>query len=149
MKGIVWMMPTDESLYGQWPKCGEIDVMESVGHRPGLVFATTHWTDPATGEHAQKGESFRGSPDDGFHVYGIEWDENRIDYFYDGVKYNSQDISGLADKDGFNPFRHPFYLRLNLAFGGGWGGRMGVDDTALPARYEIDYARLYKRVRPN
>ena len=75
----------------------------------------------------------------------MEWDENKIDYFYDGQKYHTQDISDLTDKDGFNPFRRPYFLRLNLAFGGGWGGRMGVDDTVLPARYEIDYMRLYKR----
>ena len=130
----------------RWPKCGEIDVMEAVGYRPGRVFATTHWADLKTGKHVQKGGFKDAAPADGFHLYGIEWDENRIDYFYDGEKYHTQDISGLTDRDGFNPFRQPFFLRLNLAFGGGWGGRMGVDDTVLPARYEIDYMRLYKHV---
>ena len=129
----------------RWPKCGEIDVMEAVGHRPDRVFATTHWADPETGEHVQEAGVKICTPSDGFHVYAVEWDENRIDYFYDGEKYHSQGISGLTDKDGFNPFRRPYFIRLNLAFGGGWGGRMGVDDTVLPVRYEIDYVRLYKR----
>ena len=128
----------------RWPKCGEIDVMEAVGHRPGCIFATTHWANPETGEHVQKAGKIVATPADGFHVYAVEWDENKIDYFYDGEKYHSQDITGLTDKDGFNPFRRPYFIRLNLAFGGGWGGRMGVDDTVLPVRYEIDYVRLYK-----
>ena len=129
----------------RWPKCGEIDVMEAVGHRPGRIFATTHWSDPETGEHVKNMGSITATPADGFHVYAVEWDENKIDYFYDGQKYHTQDISGLTDKDGFNPFRRPYFIRLNLAFGGRWGGRMGVDDTVLPVRYEIDYVRLYKR----
>jgi len=136
----IWMCGTKQ----RWPKCGEIDVMEAVGHRPGRIYATTHWADSETGKHVQKQGHIDAAPANGFHVYAVEWDENRIDYFYDGEKYHSQEVSGLTDKDGFNPFRQPHYLRLNLAFGGGWGGRMGVDDTILPVRYEIDYVRLYK-----
>lgn len=129
-----------------WPKCGEIDIMEAMGCEPGRVMTTTHWADPVTGKHVGKGGGVKNAtPADGFHLYGIEWDESKIDYFYDGVKCHTQDITGLTDKDGFNPFRQPHYLRLNLAFGGGWAGRMGVDDTAFPIRYEIDYIRLYKR----
>lgn len=114
----------------RWPKCGEIDVMEAVGYRPGLVFATTHWSDKDTGEHVKNCGKIKGTPSDGFHIYAVEWDENKIDYFYDGQKYHTQDISNLTDKDGFNPFRRPYFLRLNLAFGGRWGGRMGVGDLA-------------------
>jgi len=75
----------------------------------------------------------------------MEWDANKIDYFYDNVKFHSQDISGLTDRDGYNPFRQPHFLRISLAFGGRWAGRMGVDDAVLPVRFEIDYMRLYTR----
>ena len=130
-----------------WPRCGEIDVMETVGFEPGTVFATTHWADPATGGHASHGGRIGGvSPSDGFHLYGIEWDENAIIYTFDGRPYNVQPVADLTDAAGFNPFRQPHYLRLNLAIGGDWGGKKGIDDAPFPIRYEIDFVRLYKRV---
>lgn len=102
--------------------------------------------DPATGKHASKGDRIGGvSPSDGFHLYGIEWDENAIVYTFDGRPYNVQPVADLTDASGFNPFRQPHYLRLNLAIGGDWGGMKGIDDAPFPIRYEIDFVRLYKR----
>lgn len=41
-----WMMPTDESYYGQWPKCGGIDIMETLGEQPEIAYGTVHYGEP-------------------------------------------------------------------------------------------------------
>ena len=71
----------------------------------------------------------------------MEWDENKIDYFYDGQLYRTQTIVDLTDESEFNPFRQLHYIRLNLAI---WD-KKGIDDSAFPLRYEVDYVRLYRQ----
>ena len=83
---------------------------------------------------------------DDFHLYGIEWDEKQIVVFYDDNKYFTYDISQADQPDGSNPFRQPHYILLNLAIGGGWGGPV-IDDKAFPAKYYIDYVRVYEKIK--
>lgn len=47
-------------------------------------------------------------------------------------------------KDAF-PFDQEFYLIMNLAIGGDWGGQQGVDDSIFPTTFEIDYIRVYQK----
>jgi len=129
---------------GGWPGCGEIDIMEFVGHTPDRVHATLHWG--AGGKHASNGGKLAVErPWDGFHVYAVEWTADRMDFYYDDTKYFSFDVS-KADGNGDNCFRKPHYIKLNLALGGDWGGK--IDDSALPQKYVIDYVRVYQRPEP-
>jgi beta-glucanase (GH16 family) len=148
----IWMLGTNITRIG-WPKCGEIDIMEFVGHEPEKVFATVHWFDPAKtdretgkqGGHASLGGNLPGQkPSDGFHLYAVEWFADRMDFYYDDATYFScpLDKAGAGEE---NPFRKPHYLILNLAIGGSWGGQKGIDDAVFPQRYEIDYVRFYRQ----
>ena len=124
-----------------WPACGEIDIMEFVGHTPDKVFATVHYQ--KDGKHASSGHPLEvAAPWDAFHVYAVEWTPERMDFFYDQTKYHSFKIT-TADNNGKNPFRRPQYLLLNLALGGEWGGK--IDDSILPQKYMIDYVRVYQK----
>ncbi|MDR2806085.1 MAG: family 16 glycosylhydrolase, partial [Dysgonamonadaceae bacterium] len=77
-----------------------------------------------------------------FHIYALEWHEDRIEFYLDGVrKYRVNKNNGTWEEW---PFFHPFYLILNTGFGGGWGGREGVDLKGLPQDYVIDYVRVYQ-----
>ena len=81
-------------------------------------------------------------PFDDFHVYAVEWRESRLDFYCDDVRYFS-----YAKDDRYPAywrFDRPFYLLLNLAIGGTWGGAQGIDDSIFPLRYEIDYVRYYR-----
>lgn len=138
----IWMMP-EESTYGGWPKSGEIDIMEHVGFNPDTVFSTVH-----TGKFnhmigTQVGKKI-GVPTatTGFHVYSMEWEENEIRSYVDGIHYFTFENNG----EGFEswPFDQPFHIILNLAIGGGLGGQKGVDDSLFPHVYEIDYVRVYQ-----
>lgn len=140
----IWMLGDDHTSVG-WPKCGEIDIMENVGFDPNKAVFTVHSTKKDGTGHGSWGQSI-DVPDypAAFHVYAIEWTPEKIDWKMDGklvhsfTKNDPHDVAWVFDK--------PQYLLLNLAIGGAWGGQHGVDDSIYPARYEIDYVRVYQKV---
>lgn len=142
----IWMMGERKG----WPACGEIDIMEHVAKEPLNIYGTIHWLAAGQKKHSSKGTRVSNSTPqatyDDFHVYGIEWDEKQIVIFYDDNKYFTYDISLADQEDGSNPFRQPHYLLLNLAIGGGWGGPV-IDDNAFPAKYYVDYVRVYEKIK--
>ena len=81
-------------------------------------------------------------PDEAFHVYAISWTPTAIESFVDGQRYFT--FAKEQGGDAVWPFDKPQYLILNLAIGGNWGGQQGIDDSAFPTRYEIDYVRVYR-----
>jgi len=141
----IWMLPT-EWKYGDggWPDVGEIDIMEHVGYEEGIIHGTIHTHDFNHMNGTDKGGQIT-IPDavDAFHVYAIEWTEDKIEWYVDDEKYFTYENNG----DGWSawPFDHPFHLILNIAVGGDWGGAEGVDETIFPQKMEIDYVRVYKK----
>ncbi|MDO5571296.1 MAG: glycoside hydrolase family 16 protein [Bacteroidales bacterium] len=138
----IWMLPSHKE-YGGWPNCGEIDIMEFVGFSPDTIHTTVH-----TGKFnhtigTQKGHAQRlTNLNDKFHIYSIEWFPNKIDFLLDDNKVFTFNKEG--DTPEYWPFDKPFYLIMNIAIGGGWGGMKGIDDSIFPQTMEIDYIRVYK-----
>jgi len=130
----------------RWPDCGEIDILEYVGFEPGLVHANVH-----TGKFNHTKKTGRGSmikiddAETAFHVYAMEWTPERMDFFVDDQKYFTCENDKGGDASW--PFDKPQYLIINLAIGGAWGGTQGIDDAALPTRFEIDYVRIYQKAK--
>jgi beta-glucanase (GH16 family) len=140
----IWMLYSD-SPYGTrgWPDNGEIDIMEHVGFDQGTVHATVHTKAFNHTIGTQVGQSvFLEDASTAFHVYAIEWTEDRIRAFVDDEQYFSFANSGNGWEEW--PFDHRFHLILNIAIGGNWGGAQGVDDSIFPQRMEIDYVRFYE-----
>ena len=136
----VWALGDDHRMNG-WPACGEIDIIEFVGNDAGHIHGTAHYRHE--GIHTSCGGKLKvEEPHDGFHVYATEWNEDRLDFFMDGQKYHSFDLDGAVEH-GRNPFHRSHFLLVNLALGGGWGGK--VDDTILPQSFVVDYIRIYQR----
>lgn len=139
----IWTLGTNISTVG-WPACGEIDILEYVGHEPGVVHANVH----TRGFNHNRGNG-RGArlslPDaeTAFHVYALEWTPQKLEFFVDDRKYFVLENDGTG-VDSW-PFDAPQYLILNLAIGGAWGGQKGVDDAIFPQRLTIDYVRVYQR----
>ncbi|WP_417451329.1 family 16 glycosylhydrolase [Kordiimonas sp.] len=138
-----WMMP-DKAKYGPWPKSGEIDIMEHVGFNQGHVHGTVHTEAYNHRINTHKGEErVVDTASKAFHTYSIEWDANNIRWFIDGKQFFTfarQEDDGYAEW----PFDHPFHVILNLAVGGDWGGKEGIDASAFPARYEIDWVKVWQ-----
>ena len=117
--------------------------MENVGYLPDSLFGAVH-TEVYNGMlGTQKVNStMRKDLSDSFHVYAIEWTAAQISFFVDGEKYHTfkNEHSGSAAW----PFDQQFYLLLNIAVGGNWGGKYGVDDRIFPQQLVIDYVRVYE-----
>ncbi|MDR2145734.1 MAG: family 16 glycosylhydrolase [Tannerella sp.] len=137
-----WMLPKN---FQNWPGDGEIDIMEEVGYDPNRVSSTIHCQAYNHSKGTQKGASrFVATAQTDFHIYAVEWTEDYIYGLVDGVRYFTFENDKKGNNDTW-PFNVPFYLKLNLAWGGDWGGAQGVDESVLPATYEIDYVRVYQK----
>ncbi|GAB4464462.1 MAG: hypothetical protein OHK0029_34460 [Armatimonadaceae bacterium] len=135
----IWMMGVDRTVVG-WPRCGEIDIMEHVAHNPGVIHATLHQINDMK-KNWSIGKTIP-VPDyaDQFHVYTAEWHPDRLEFFVDDKSYFTYPYEGPSRWT----FDKPFYLLINLAIGGSWGGQKGVDETAFPQKYLVDYVRIYQ-----
>jgi beta-glucanase (GH16 family) len=138
-----WMLGTNVEKVG-WPKCGEIDIMEHVGYEKDSIFGTVHSNSYNHLTGTQKGKSiFIENPYSEYHLYGMEWSHEKIDFLVDGNVFNRIENEHKTTDEW--PFDQPFYLILNLAIGGNWGGKYGVDDSVFPATYQIDYVRVFNK----
>lgn len=141
----IWMLPVEWNLgEGIWPDVGEIDIMEHVGWEPGVIHASAHSRD----YQWQKGTQKTGTipvPDatETFHEYILEWDDQVIRAYVDDERFFEYENEG----QGWTawPYQQPFYLLLNIAVGGEWGGVKGVDDHAFPQQMLVDYVRVYQK----
>lgn len=137
-----WMMPKNFTL---WPADGEIDIMEEVGYRPNYVSSAIHCTayNHSIGSEKTK-EKLLSTSQNEFHIYALEWTEDYIRTYVDGIELFYFENDKQGNKNTW-PFNAPFYIKLNLAWGGNWGGAQGVDESVLPATYQIDYVRVFQK----
>jgi beta-glucanase (GH16 family) len=125
-----------------WPACGEIDVMEHVGREPRRVYGTIHGPG-YSGEHGLGGTI--DLPQDvagDFHLFAVDWQPGRILWSVDGTVYQQAGPHDAAPHEWV--FDRPFFLLVNLAVGGDFGGPVG-DATEFPQRLLVDYVRVYER----
>jgi len=133
---------------GGWPAGGEVDIMEFY---KGTLLANVAWGSPRPGNAVWNSSKkpLAEFPDpqwaDKFHVWRMDWEENSIKLYVDGQLLNEQDLEKAYNEDAAhqNPFRQAHYLLVNLAIGGQQGGDPSA--TKFPARYEIDYVRVYQK----
>ena len=142
-----WMMPQEESLYGQWPKCGEIDIAEVLGHKTDTLYSTLHFGEPH--DESQGSITLKeGTFSDSFHTVTCEWEPGSIKFYMDGklIKENKDwfTASGNGEITYPAPFDQPFYLILNLAVGGNWPGNPD-ETTDFNQTFETDYVRVYQK----
>ena len=136
-----WMMPVN---FRSWPADGEIDIMEEVGANPNYVSSSLHANAHVHTNNTQvTHEMYLAGAEDDFHTYAIEWTAKNITTYVDGKQQLNYDNRGLGRDDW--PYDDPFYVILNLAWGGDWGGYRGIDDNALPVTMEVDYVRVFQK----
>jgi len=143
----IWMMPLFNE-YGTWPRSGEIDIMEYVGYDKDWIQSTIH-TEKFTNESGIQPSGRKNviGVEDDFHDYELIWGPGNLKTYCDGEKFFEMSyVAQLNDEVPYYkafPFDQDFFLILNLAIGGTWGGRQGVDDSIFPVAMEFDYARVF------
>lgn len=135
-----WLLGANCEEIG-WPQCGEIDIMEYRGQNPTTILGTVHGPGYSGGESISKSYTLENDRfDSGFHIFGIEWGPEYINYYVDNVLYNQitpDDVPGEWVYD------HPFYIIINLAVGGSFVGPPNAE-TVFPQTMLVDYVRVYK-----
>ncbi len=143
----IWLLGENRADIG-WPQCGELDIMEEVGHMPFRVRGTVIFNDKDKQLKfiGEKKELLHSNFSDDFHVYSIEWDEKGIRYLVDDKEYFNKTYKELNIGKDNNPFLKPMYLILNCAVGGNLP--KNPDYTSVfPQTFEIDYVRYFKENR--
>jgi beta-glucanase (GH16 family) len=138
----IWFLGDNIKTAG-WPLCGEIDLMEHVGKNPESIHFSLH----SEGKNHHIGNqptAFFKIPGilEGFHEYRMDWDETSISFYLDGMHYVTFTKDQQDDEINW-PFDQGFYLILNLAIGGTWGGQ--IDDTIFPVSMKFKYVKVYER----
>ena len=137
----IWMLSKNLKA---WPDDGEIDIMEHVGYNQGFVHGSVHTKKYNHIINTQKTDTILiNDVAENFHVYRADWTPEKIEMFVDDEKFFSY-VKTETDYEAW-PFDQPFYLILNQAVGGNWGGKEGVDSTIYPQKFLIDYVRIYKK----
>lgn len=136
-----WMLGNDIDT-NNWPNCGEIDIMENLGREPYIIHGTIHGPGySGAGGPTNLFQSENKKISDDFHVYAIEWEPNRIRWYFDDQCYYTISPDDILDKW---VFEHPFFILLNVAVGGSWPGYPD-GTTVFPQKMLIDYVRVYQK----
>lgn len=134
-----WMLGSNISNVG-WPKCGEIDILEYVGREPHMIFTSLH-TQDSHGETINTKKTKFVNIEDGYHIYALDWTKDKMEFFVDDILvYTFQPT--LKNEDIW-PFNQPFYIIVDLAVGGNFGGPE-VDNKVFPQDFKIDYIKVYQ-----
>lgn len=134
-----WTLGADITSVG-WPFCGEIDIMEFVGRLPNEIFGTIHGPGYAAGDSFERIYDFGTPVSNDYHTYAIEWEEDLIRWYVDGIHYHTATPADVAPNSW--AFNHDFFMLLNVAVGGNFGGPVGSSVT-FPKQMLVDYVRVY------
>lgn len=134
-----WMLGADIDT-NPWPGAGEIDIMELRGQNPATVLGTVHGPGYSGGQSISKSYTLKnGRFDTDFHIFGIEWTPDYVNFYVDDVLYNQ---ITPADVPGEWVFNKPFYILMNVAVGGNFVGPPNAQ-TVFPQTMLVDYVRVY------
>lgn len=137
----IWMLGSNIDDVS-WPACGEIDIMELVGHQPQLSHGTAHWG--RAGEGSQfRGNSFSITEDfsERFHVFTLLWKNNSVQWYVDETLFHT--ITPAETTGYIYPFNEDFFFIMNVAVGGNWPGEPD-ETTVFPQTMEVDYLRVFQ-----
>lgn len=141
-----WMLGADIDE-NPWPGAGEIDIMEYRGQEPSVLIGSVHGPGYSAGNAISKEFTLENDRfDTGFHIFGIEWGPDFINFYVDDILYNQitpEDIDEETNGEGAWVFDKPFYILMNVAVGGTFVGSPDAD-TQFPQTMLVDYVRVYE-----
>jgi beta-glucanase (GH16 family) len=137
-----WMLGSDIDQ-NPWPQSGEIDIMENVGRLPNQVFGTLHGPGYSGGQSYGKVYDLGRPVADDYHIFAVEWQPDKIVWTIDGIPYFTATPNDAFLQGKQWVYNHPFFILMNVAVGGNFGGEVG-SATTFPQTMSVDYVRLYQ-----
>ncbi len=141
----LWMLGSNIDQV-DWPKCGEIDIMEYVGYLPNTTHSNIH-TQYQYGNTDFHASINLDTAEEDFHNYGIIWTKDKIQFYVDDITNITNTYSPSNKTPNNWPFAQSYFFIMNFAVGGVWGGIEGVDGDIWPQTMIVDYVRVYQ-LRP-
>ena len=157
----IWMLPSQPKYVSQissnesaYLADGEIDIAESIGREPNVVYSVTHSLsyDSNGVDRTYFNTIEVPGNDKNYHNYEVEWTPNRLTFKVDGVTFHSYEKRVGADFRSW-PYDQSYYLVMNLALGGNWAGKDrqnfptdGVDPAALPTSLRVESVSYYSYI---
>ena len=138
----LWMLGSNINEVG-WPKCGEIDIMEYVGFQPDTTHTNVH-TKYQSGTTDFHVVTPLVSAEEDFHIYGLTWTSSKLEFYLDDPNNITNTYAPSVKTIDNWPFDQPFFMIMNFAVGGNWGGKNGVDDSIWPQEMVVDYVKVYQ-----
>ena len=129
-----WMLGSNFEQIS-WPGCGEIDIMEHKGYQPGIIHGTLHYPGFSGGGGPTQSTTVSNVSSE-FHNYSVVWSATTIKFYVDDTLFHT------FNNNGTTPFNNDFFIILNVAMGGGFGGP--VDPNFMQSTMEVDYVRVYQ-----
>lgn len=139
----LWTLGTNIKEVG-WPRCGEMDIMELIGHMTSTTHATVQYAN-TTGQHIFNSKSTRissGKFSDEYHVFSMIWEKDSVIFIVDDRVIQSATPSSLGSTNPY-PFNAPFFFIFNVAVGGNWPGSPD-ETTSFPQSMIVDYIRVFQ-----
>ncbi|MEM9525085.1 MAG: glycoside hydrolase family 16 protein [Bacteroidota bacterium] len=140
----LWMMGENYKESAPWPTCGEIDLMEFLGHQPDTIYGTAHYT-PKGRRHGFTGSNIAfagpGNYTDSYHVYSFLWEPGKMRWLVDNEPYFEY-TRAESDAEPW-PFDNEFFFLVNCAVGGNWPGNPD-STTVFPQHFYVDYIRVFQ-----
>lgn len=138
-----WLLGDDNNGQDIWPQIGEIDIMEYRGQEPSIMLGSVHGPGYSAGDSIGKSFTLENDRfDTDFHIFGIEWGEDFINYYVDDVLYQQITPEDVTGEWVFND--REFYIIINLAVGGNFVGSPNAE-TVFPQTMIVDYIRVYEQ----
>jgi beta-glucanase (GH16 family) len=134
----IWMLGANIDQVS-WPACGEIDIMELVGHEPEKVHGTVHYENNGYQTTSGSKTLLEGDFSDEFHVYTLTWEQNTMSWYVDNELYKTF----IKPANSIYPFNNEFFFILNIAVGGNWPGNPDAT-TLFPQEMTVDYIRVFR-----
>ncbi|MCB0460208.1 MAG: glycoside hydrolase family 16 protein, partial [Flavobacteriaceae bacterium] len=138
----LWMLGANINEVG-WPECGEIDIMEYVGFQSDTTHTNVH-TKYQSGTTDFHVETPLTTAEEDFHIYGLTWTSSKLEFYLDDPNNITNTYAPSVKTIDNWPFDQPFFMIMNFAVGGNWGGKNGVDDSIWPQEMVVDYVKVYQ-----
>jgi hypothetical protein len=134
----LWMLGSNISTVN-WPRCGEIDIMEYLGHQPEKVYGTLHWDENGHKYTGGNTSLINTTFHNDFHVFTLIWTPGYFKWLVDDQPYFELKREAVS----YFPFDLPEFFIFNVAVGGNWPGPPD-ETTVFPQHMIVDYVRVYQ-----
>ncbi|MDT0606380.1 glycoside hydrolase family 16 protein [Croceitalea rosinachiae] len=119
-----------------WPNCGEIDIVEHWGKNQDYVSSAVHNGSSYGYQVKNVGGQNINSASDEFHLYTLDWTEDKMIFSVDGIKHFEYKPS-TKDTDTW-PYDADYYFILNIAI------EPDIESTFRESPMVVDYIRVYQ-----